>query len=236
MSAFGPVGEGVVKVVVATNSAESSITLPDVDNVICLGSCKEVGLLLLLLRLKLVMKALWHLYMCVLGAVFSRPVVHPSCCGRIVPRRTKYPPVSCFPVCGMNSSSACWYTLSPPLRGHTAVAPSFHKFRKCWSRLLSAPPYSIPRAPLCPACLCCCALLRWYCPPLSPADGVRPPNEPQDADAGVDIEGLRGAAGRQVDADSVPHAWHWASRNGANRPNFVFPGLWEGRLVRRRSG
>lgn len=43
MSAFGPVGEGVVKVVVATNSAESSITLPDVDNVICLGSCKEVS-------------------------------------------------------------------------------------------------------------------------------------------------------------------------------------------------
>lgn len=42
MLAFGPVGEGVVKVVVATNSAESSITLPDVDNVICLGSCKEV--------------------------------------------------------------------------------------------------------------------------------------------------------------------------------------------------
>lgn len=43
MSAFGPVGDGVVKVVVATNSAESSITLPDVDNVICLGSCKEVS-------------------------------------------------------------------------------------------------------------------------------------------------------------------------------------------------
>lgn len=42
MSAFAPVGEGVVKIVVATNSAESSITLPDVDNVICLGSCKEV--------------------------------------------------------------------------------------------------------------------------------------------------------------------------------------------------
>lgn len=43
MSAFGPVGDGVVKVVVATNSAESSITLPDVDNVICLGSCKEAS-------------------------------------------------------------------------------------------------------------------------------------------------------------------------------------------------
>lgn len=46
MSAFEAVGEGVVKVVVATNSAESSITLPDVDNVICLGSCKEVRMLL----------------------------------------------------------------------------------------------------------------------------------------------------------------------------------------------
>lgn len=42
MSAFGTVGKRVVKIVVATNSAESSITLPDVDNVICLGSCKEV--------------------------------------------------------------------------------------------------------------------------------------------------------------------------------------------------
>ncbi|CAM9805903.1 unnamed protein product, partial [Pylaiella littoralis] len=42
MPAFGPVGETVVKIVVATNSAESSITLPDVDNVICLGSCKEM--------------------------------------------------------------------------------------------------------------------------------------------------------------------------------------------------
>lgn len=42
MLAFAPVGEGVVKIVVATNSAESSITMPDVDNVICLGSCKEV--------------------------------------------------------------------------------------------------------------------------------------------------------------------------------------------------
>ena len=42
MSAFLPAGKGVVKVVVATNSAESSITLPDVDNVICLGSCKQV--------------------------------------------------------------------------------------------------------------------------------------------------------------------------------------------------
>ncbi|CAN0400759.1 unnamed protein product, partial [Hapterophycus canaliculatus] len=42
MSAFHGVGKGVVKIVVATNSAESSITLPDVDNVICLGSCKEM--------------------------------------------------------------------------------------------------------------------------------------------------------------------------------------------------
>ena len=42
MSAFEPAEGGVVKVVVATNSAESSITLPDVDNVVCLGSCKQV--------------------------------------------------------------------------------------------------------------------------------------------------------------------------------------------------
>lgn len=48
MSAFLPAGKGVVKVVVATNSAESSITLPDVDNVICLGSCKQVRVVIYL--------------------------------------------------------------------------------------------------------------------------------------------------------------------------------------------
>jgi len=37
-AAFLPVGKNEVKVVVATNAAESSITLPDVDCVICLGS------------------------------------------------------------------------------------------------------------------------------------------------------------------------------------------------------
>lgn len=59
MAAFRPVGEGVVKVVVATNTAESSITLPDVDNVICLGSCKEVrtGVCFLLCRRRVGMTA-----------------------------------------------------------------------------------------------------------------------------------------------------------------------------------
>ena len=37
MAAFEPPGEGEVKVVIATNAAESSLTLPDVDHVICLG-------------------------------------------------------------------------------------------------------------------------------------------------------------------------------------------------------
>ena len=31
-----------MKVVVATNAAESSLTLPDVDNVICFGLCKRI--------------------------------------------------------------------------------------------------------------------------------------------------------------------------------------------------
>ena len=31
-----------VKIVIATNAAESSLTLPDVDNVICLGLCKQI--------------------------------------------------------------------------------------------------------------------------------------------------------------------------------------------------
>ena len=37
MAAFEPPGEGEVKVIIATNAAESSLTLPDVDHVICLG-------------------------------------------------------------------------------------------------------------------------------------------------------------------------------------------------------
>jgi HrpA-like RNA helicase len=31
-----------VKIIVATNSAESSVTLPDVDHVVCLGLCKQI--------------------------------------------------------------------------------------------------------------------------------------------------------------------------------------------------
>jgi HrpA-like RNA helicase len=42
LAAFKPVAPGKVKVVVATNAAESSITLPDVDHVICLGTHKQV--------------------------------------------------------------------------------------------------------------------------------------------------------------------------------------------------
>ena len=42
MAAFEPPGEGEVKVVIATNAAESSVTLPDVDHVICLGLCKQI--------------------------------------------------------------------------------------------------------------------------------------------------------------------------------------------------
>lgn len=37
MVAFEPPKEGEVKVIIATNAAESSLTLPDVDHVICLG-------------------------------------------------------------------------------------------------------------------------------------------------------------------------------------------------------
>jgi hypothetical protein len=42
MEAFEPPKEGEVKVVIATNAAESSVTLPDVDHVICLGLCKQI--------------------------------------------------------------------------------------------------------------------------------------------------------------------------------------------------
>merc|ERR1719498_203764 len=41
LTAFQPVRDAV-KVVLATNAAESSITLPDVDHVICLGTHKQV--------------------------------------------------------------------------------------------------------------------------------------------------------------------------------------------------
>jgi HrpA-like RNA helicase len=41
-AAWEPVAEGQLKVVVATNAAESSITLPDVDVVICLGTRRLV--------------------------------------------------------------------------------------------------------------------------------------------------------------------------------------------------
>ena len=37
MAAFEPPKEGEVKVIIASNAAESSLTLPDVDCVICLG-------------------------------------------------------------------------------------------------------------------------------------------------------------------------------------------------------
>ena len=36
-TAFLPAGPNEVKVIIATNAAESSITLPDVDCVLCLG-------------------------------------------------------------------------------------------------------------------------------------------------------------------------------------------------------
>jgi HrpA-like RNA helicase len=43
MQAFDSAQKNEVKVILATNAAESSITLPDVDNVICLGLCKAIG-------------------------------------------------------------------------------------------------------------------------------------------------------------------------------------------------
>jgi HrpA-like RNA helicase len=32
----------LLQIVIATNAAESSLTLPEVDNVICLGLCKQI--------------------------------------------------------------------------------------------------------------------------------------------------------------------------------------------------
>jgi len=40
--AFQPSSKGEVKIIVATNAAESSVTLPDVDHVICTGLCKQI--------------------------------------------------------------------------------------------------------------------------------------------------------------------------------------------------
>jgi 5'-3' exonuclease len=42
MTAFDSPDADEVKVVIATNAAESSVTLPDVDHVICLGLCKQI--------------------------------------------------------------------------------------------------------------------------------------------------------------------------------------------------
>ncbi len=42
LQAFKPAPEGTVKIVIATNAAESSVTLPDVDHVICLGQVKLI--------------------------------------------------------------------------------------------------------------------------------------------------------------------------------------------------
>ncbi|GKY93331.1 hypothetical protein MPSEU_000300700 [Mayamaea pseudoterrestris] len=42
MNVFAPTEADEVKIIVATNAAESSVTLPDVDTVICLGLCKQI--------------------------------------------------------------------------------------------------------------------------------------------------------------------------------------------------
>ncbi|KAL3795161.1 hypothetical protein HJC23_007389 [Cyclotella cryptica] len=42
MAAFIPPQKGEIKVIIATNAAESSLTLPDCDHVICLGLCKQI--------------------------------------------------------------------------------------------------------------------------------------------------------------------------------------------------
>jgi HrpA-like RNA helicase len=38
--AFQPTAPDEIKIVIATNAAESSVTIPDVDHVICLGASK----------------------------------------------------------------------------------------------------------------------------------------------------------------------------------------------------
>lgn len=42
MNVFEATAADEVKIIVATNSAESSVTLPDVDHVVCLGLCKQI--------------------------------------------------------------------------------------------------------------------------------------------------------------------------------------------------
>ena len=42
MDAFHAPGEDEVKIIIATNAAESSVTLPNVDHVICLGLCRQI--------------------------------------------------------------------------------------------------------------------------------------------------------------------------------------------------
>jgi HrpA-like RNA helicase len=42
MQVFDTSAPGEVRIVIATNAAESSVTLPDVDHVICLGLCKQI--------------------------------------------------------------------------------------------------------------------------------------------------------------------------------------------------
>lgn len=42
MSAFDSPAKDEVKVIIATNAAESSVTLPNVDHVICLGLCRQI--------------------------------------------------------------------------------------------------------------------------------------------------------------------------------------------------
>lgn len=42
MLAFDAPNPDEVKIIIATNAAESSVTLPDVDHVICLGLCKQI--------------------------------------------------------------------------------------------------------------------------------------------------------------------------------------------------
>ncbi|KAL3918332.1 MAG: hypothetical protein SGILL_004290 [Bacillariaceae sp.] len=42
MGAFDEPAQDEVKIIIATNAAESSVTLPNVDNVICLGLCRQI--------------------------------------------------------------------------------------------------------------------------------------------------------------------------------------------------
>ena len=42
MDAFHAPGKNEVKIIIATNAAESSVTLPNVDHVICLGLCRQI--------------------------------------------------------------------------------------------------------------------------------------------------------------------------------------------------